>query len=40
MIKNGLVETQSYTLFVNTKKTQLSSYLVDDFENYLGKIVC
>ena len=35
--ENDLVETQSYTLFVNTKKTQLSSYLVDDFENYLGE---
>ena len=35
--KDGLVETQSYTLFVNTKKVQPSPYLVDDFENYLGE---
>lgn len=35
--ENDLVETQSYTLFVNTKKVQPSPYLVDDFENYLGE---
>ena len=35
--KDDLVETQSYTLFVNTKKVQPSPYLVDDFENYLGE---